>query len=347
LNLDLSADEVIDNRPVMTQSEADLLAQSTLNEKCQAFFRAEGTCRGNPAIRAGRQVKIEGIGIRFAGTYLITRAVHRYDLSGYTTRFEISGYRADTLKQLIGSLETTYPYGVVVGLVTDVNDPEGLARVKVKYPTMPTIPEEIGSNWARLATPMAGKERGIEFIPEINDEVLIAFEHNDINKPYIIGSLWNGQDKPPHGSEKVVNSGSGAVDKRIIKSRSGHVITFDDTESAEKISIVDKNGQKIVMDNASGAGTIEVIDKTGNKIFLSKDGIAFESAKDLIIKATGKIQIDAQTGITIKSAAGNLELEAMAKASLKGMTTSVTADGMGEVKANGPLTVKGALVQIN
>ncbi len=341
----ITAKEIVNNRPVNTQSEADLLSQSILNDNCQTFFQAEGTCHGNPAVRAGKLVEIKKIGQRFSGNYLVTRAVHRQDVAEYTTHFEISGYRANTISSILSVPGVHHSYGVVVGIVTNVKDPDDLSRVKVKFPT---ISDELESNWARLATPMAGAERGIQFIPEVNDEVLVAFEYDDINRPYVIGALWNGKDKPPKPSSEVVGS-SGKVEKRIIKSRSGHVITIDDTQSAEQISIVDKAGQTILLDCSSGGEKIQITDKANSKIVMdgAQRSISIESAMDLSIKATGKIEIDGQTGVKVNSAGGNLELTSNMQASLKGMQTSVEGTGTAEVKSSGPLTVRGAIVNIN
>lgn len=260
-------------------------------------------------------------------------------------------------------------YGVVVGIVTDVKDPDDLARIKVKYPT---INDQLVSHWARLATPMAGPQRGIQFIPEINDEVLVAFEYNDINRPYIIGGLWNGQDKPPETSNKLL-SDKGEVQKRVIKSRSGHIITFDDTDKSEQISIIDKSGQKVVLDSApnkekielidksgqkvvldssSGAEKIEVIDKTGrSKILMdaAKQSVSIESAMDLSIKATGKIQIDGQTGVTINSAGGNLDLKSNLQTNINGTQTSIQGTATAELKSGGggKVVVVGPQVMLN
>ena len=340
------AQEVIHSSPVGTAGEADVLAQSALNERCQTFFQAEGRCLGNPAVRAGKEIDLRGLGNRFSGRYLVTRAVHRFDLSGYTTEFEISGFRANTLRQLLTARQNHNPYGVVVGIVTNVEDPDGLARVKVKFPT---ITETLESNWARLATPMSGAERGIEFIPEVNDEVLVAFEYNDINRPYILGGLWNGKDKPPEASNTLIGNG-GKVQKRIIKSRSGHVITLDDTQSGELISIIDKAGQKVVLNSTSGSEKIEVIDKTGrSKIIMdaAAQSVSIESAMDLKIKANGKVQIDGQTGVAINAIGGNLDMKSNAQTNIQGTATSVQGTGSAEVKSSGILTVQGSLVKIN
>ena len=344
--LGVTAEDFINNRPVATQGEADILAQVALNERCQAFFHAEGACRGNPAVRAGKEVEVSGIGNRFSGRYLITRAIHRYDVSGYTTQFEISGYRAATLRQLLGGEEKNEKaYGVVVGIVTNVDDPDGLARVKVKYPT---ITDQLESHWARLVSPMAGNGRGIEFIPEVNDEVLVAFEYNDINRPYVMGSLWNGQDTPPEANSSIVSNGE--VQKRIIKSRSGHVITLDDTRSSEKITIVDKAGQTVVLDSSSGAEKVEIVDKTGSsKITMdaAQRSVTIESAQDMTLTASGRLQISGQMGVAISSTGGNLDLESNAQTNVKGMQAKFEGTGTAEVKSSGMLTVQGSMVRIN
>ena len=327
----MKSEEVVNNRPVWTQGEADALAQSVLDEKCHAFFQAEGTCLGNTAVRAGAEVELKGVGKRFSGRYRITRAVHRYDLSGYTTQFEISGYRANTLGQLLTSSNGSSRYGVVVGIVTNAKDPEGLARVKVKYPT---ISDQLESNWARLVTPMAGPGRGFEFIPEVNDEVLVAFEYDDINKPYILGSLWNGKDKPPETSDKIVGS-DGKVQRLIIHSRSGHTITVDDTDGKEKISIIDKTRNN----------SIE-IDSVKNTLKIKTDGaISLETKDDVTIKGKN-ITLDATADATMK-AKSNVNLEATLKASVKGKSgADVEADGPVNVKSKATTNVEGSLTTV-
>jgi phage protein D len=330
--------EHLNTLPVQDVTEANKIAQSSLNEKGNAFLQAEGTCLGDPEVQAGAKVEIKGVGDKFSGTYLVTRAIHRYGRDGYTTRFEISGYRANTLAQLLTNSNGSRRHGVVVGIVTNAKDPEDLARVKVKYPT---ISEELESNWARLVNPMAGPGRGFEFIPEVNDEVLIAFEYNDFNKPYILGVLWNGKDKPPVTSKDAVNDKG--VNKRIIKTRSGHTITLDDTEKAEQISIVSKSGHTITLDDKNGEEKISTIDKTkknsividskANTLTIKADGdISMETPKNVTIKGS-KITLDAQQNAEIK-AAQNLEASAGTKATVKG-STGLDLNGGTEVKVTG------------
>lgn len=188
--------------------------------------------------------------------------------------------------------------GVIVGVVTNNQDPDDLCRVKVKFPG---ICDDDESNWARVVTFMGGPERGALFLPEVEDEVLVAFEGGDINKPYVIGSLWNGMDKPPE------NNSSGENNLRMIKSRSGHIIQLDDSDGAEKIHIIDSSGENSI-----------TIDTENNKITI-------ESAQDMdLLAKDGKLTIDAgeveitSGGDATLKAAGKIELKADSEANMKG-----------------------------
>lgn len=186
-------------------------------------------------------------------------------------------------------------FGVVVGVVTNNKDDDGLGRVKV---TFPWLAEGEESHWARLASFMAGGQRGAFFLPEVDDEVLVAFEHGDINRPYVIGALWNGVDKPPQ------DNGDGKNHIRLLKSRSGHEIILDDTDNAEKIAIKDKSGNNSV-----------VWDTANNTITIAAD-------QDIVLKAAqGKITVKG-TEIEIK-ASGSATIEAAGELTLKGATVNI------------------------
>lgn len=133
-------------------------------------------------------------------------------------------------------------YGAVIGLVSNVSDPDGLGRVKVKFPW---LQDDSESPWARVASVMAGPDRGAVFRPEVDDEVLVVFAHGDMRFPYVIGALWNGKDKMPseRGGDK-----DNAI--RLIKSRSGHQILLDDTSGSEKVTVLDKSGNSIEMSSS-------------------------------------------------------------------------------------------------
>jgi len=192
-------------------------------------------------------------------------------------------------------------YGVAVGVVTNIKDPEGLGRVKVKFPW---LSEQDESYWARVVTPMAGKERGIYFLPEVEDEVLVVFDRGDMEFPYILGGLWNGQDKPPLSNEDGKNN------QRMLKSRSGHTILLDDTENGEKIVISDKTQKnKIEIDSKNNTMTLAVekdlIVEAKGKISIKTSGgdMAIE-CQNLEIKAQQNCKVEAKTGLEIECAGG-------------------------------------------
>ncbi len=185
-------------------------------------------------------------------------------------------------------------YGVAVGIVTNNQDPEGLGRVKINFPWRG---EQEESFWARVASPMAGNDRGMVFYPEVGDEVLVAFEQGDINHPYVIGGLWNGRDPPPEANSNGENN------IRKIKSRSGHELVFDDSSQQEKVEIKTNGGHRILLDDSSGQEKIEITDKTGsNKITIDsvQNSISLESAMKLTIKAS-IIEIEGTGSLTLKS----------------------------------------------
>jgi uncharacterized protein involved in type VI secretion and phage assembly len=131
-------------------------------------------------------------------------------------------------------------YGAVIGIVTNLDDPDGHGRVKLTYPW---LQDDSESPWARIVSFMGGPERGAVFRPEVDDEVLVVFEHGDMRKPYVLGALWNGSDAMP--SERADDADNNI---RLIKSRSGHLILLDDTGGEEKITIQDKNGNIVQLD---------------------------------------------------------------------------------------------------
>ena len=187
-------------------------------------------------------------------------------------------------------------FGVAPGIVTNNQDSEGLGRVKIRFPW---LSDDNETDWVRVATLMAGLERGAFFLPEVGDEVLVAFEHGDVNQPYVIGALWNGVASPPE------TNSDGKNNIRKIRSRSGHEIIFndDDTAGQEKIEIHTNAGHKVVLDDSIGQEKIEIIDKTGsNKITIDsvQNSINIESAMQLKIKAN-MVEIEGTTSLTLKS----------------------------------------------
>lgn len=182
-------------------------------------------------------------------------------------------------------------YGVHVAVVVDVADPDGLGRVRVRLPWT-TDGDAAYEAWARLATLMAGADRGTWFVPEVDDEVLVAFEHGDPDRPFVVGALWNGQDAPP----ETMDAG-GANDVRAIHSRNGVVVRLSDTAGTESLQLETPAGQRVRL--SDGPGRILVEDANGNRVVLEASGITIEASASVTVNAAqvrvsaGMVTVDA------------------------------------------------------
>lgn len=191
-----AGDWTVADRTVLLQQEASALAQSIAARQANDWLQADGVAHGDPRLRAGCKVKIEGVGKRFGGTYTLTSTTHVLRGGrGYETHFSISGRRSGTLLEMLDTGAPATPWGtsLVVGVVTQTDDPEGLGRVRVRYPAL-------GDNaegwWARVIAPAAGAARGLLMMPVAGDEVVLAFEQGDPRRAYVLGAVWNGVAKP-------------------------------------------------------------------------------------------------------------------------------------------------------
>jgi uncharacterized protein involved in type VI secretion and phage assembly len=171
-------------------------------------------------------------------------------------------------------------YGVYPALVSAINDPDGQGRVKIKLPWAADSAGGIYEAWARHATMMAGPNRGTWFIPDVNDEVLVAFEAGDPSRPCVVGSLWNGSDSPPESMD-----GSGNNYKKEIRSRNGVKVTLDDQDGQEKFICETPGGQKLTLKD--GPGAVEIVDSNGNSIKLESAGVT--------VTASAKVTVNAST----------------------------------------------------
>ena len=190
-------------------------------------------------------------------------------------------------------------HGVVVGIVTNNRDPDAMHRVKVRFPWLSADDE---SHWARVASPMAGKGRGLYVLPEVDDEVLVAFEHGSVNHPYVLGALWNGKDAPPE------DNNDGKNNHRSLTSRSGHVLRLNDSDGQETVELIDKSGNnRIVIDTSArkirieADGDIEITSSTG-KVKISGMGIELSSQLDVKVQAQTTVDVDANAQVSIQGA---------------------------------------------
>ena len=267
--------------------------------------------------------------------------------------------------------------GVVTGVVTSNNDPEKLGRVQVKYPWLPKLSgSELSSCWARLAFVGGGADRGIVFLPEVNDEVLLAFENGDMSSPYVLGVLYNGKDKPPKGIGELVDTGSKKVNERVIVSRSGHKVVFDDTAGKEKITIQDKTGKNMIEIDSTknefkiiSEGKMDLQSK-GDLTLTSEGKLTLKSKQDMSatsdakvdIKGTGAVSVNSSQKVSVtgnqsvevsgnqkvdlKSGPSGLTLQASG-AELKGVKIDVKANTMLSLGGTAMVQIQGGIVKIN
>ncbi len=278
---------VIVDQPVVSQSEADVLASARLNEISGAFVGAEGVAFRRPDIRAGQSVTLEALGERLSGTYLVTSATHRYTANGLETNFTARGTRTGLLMEQITRQAPLDRWpGVVTGVVTNVDDPVHWGRIKLRFPWMT---DDAESDWARVIGAGAGPECGLYAMPAVDDEVLVAFAHGDFSQPFVLGGLWNGQhERPPE-------AGSGGEQPlvRIWRSRNGHTISLDDANG--KVEVVSNGGLSLVLDDN---GRKVTIDSTGD--------IEITAGGNLQLEANGNMDLSANGQVTVQGATINL-----------------------------------------
>jgi len=327
--------------PVVSQAEANKIAEARLNELSGAFVAAEGTAYRRPDIRAGQFVKLEDLGTRMSGTYMVTSATHIFSPEGLQTQFNVSGTRTGLLAEQMAQQEPVKRWpGVVTAVVTNTDDPDDWGRVKVKYAWMT---EDAESFWARLAAPGAGPTAGIIAVPEVGDEVIVAFEYGEINFPVILGGLWNGKHTIP-----AATAGAGTGKKPLVRSWqsiNGHYMAMHDDDD-QKIEMMSSGGHLFLIDDTNKK--IEIKTNGGHTVTLDDNG------KKIIIESSGDLEIKSPQNIKLQAGA-NLEMKATSDVKIEGLNVDVAAkvgatvkgNATAEISASGNTTIKGAMVQIN
>jgi len=286
------------NRPLSTQDEADAAAVALAETLASAHAEAEGVAHGDPQLIPGAAVSVSGAGTPFDGTYTVTAVRHVIDERGYRTEFTVSGRAERSLLGLASGGATNGVhsaggppvYGVVIGQVTDVNDPDELGRVKL---TFPWLSDEYESWWARVAQLGAGPQRGAQWLPEVNDEVLVAFEHGDTRRPYVVGQLYNGVDTPRLG-DGLVDGGSGAVKRRGFVSKLGHRLVFLDDDAKSGVAVMSADDSLKIS-----------LNQTATTIKVAADGsVEIRGSQQVTVASDGAVSIQAGTTLELKGNSG-------------------------------------------
>lgn len=289
---------VVADVPFDDQAEVDGAARVIAERIAGSFADAEGVAAGNPQLRAGAAVSVALAGHPFEGSYSITSARHMFGAGGYKTHFTVTGRHVRSLFALAsngkGGAMSDRIGGVVIAQVTSVKDPGNQARVKLSFPWLSDTYE---SDWVRIAQAGAGSERGLVVVPEVNDEVLVAFEHGDIRRPYVVGGLYNGIDKPRLG-DGFIDEGTGEVRRRGFISKKGHCIVFFDDERQQGIGLITGDGALRVSLNASDT-TIKVT--SGGEVVIEGDGDVSVSGNRITLAADAGVSIDGGRGDVVVS----------------------------------------------
>jgi uncharacterized protein involved in type VI secretion and phage assembly len=326
-----------------SSDEAQQLAQALSARVATADLEVRCECLGHPLIKPGTTVEISNAGIKLSGRYYVTSVDHHFGRIGdMTTTFSTGPRDSTSIVELLGGgSERVSPFGrlgLTIGIVTNNKDPDGLGRVRVKFPALSDAEE---SWWARVVTPGGGPQAGLIFIPQIDDEVLVGFEHGDLRRPFVLGGLWGPSAKPPLAADrfiarnKVVEWGLRTMNGSTLAIRSGD----EPAEKHYKVALPD--------------GTTHYMGSDKTEIIAMNKSIELKSGQaSILITDRGDVQIK---GVNIK-------LEATQGTTNDGLTiagkarTSYKAEGSASIElkggasasfeASGIAQVKGSLVKI-
>lgn len=315
---------------------AEAMARWLAERTSRAFVDARGEMPGDPTLRPGATVEVDGVGRGLTGVWELATVEHVIGADQpYLTRFTCGGGPAAGIVELLGNpagaAASTPPAawgrsGVVLAVVTNVSDPDRLGRVKVSFPT---LGDQVESTWARVAAPGAGKDQGFSVPYDPGDEVVVTFEHGELGGAVVLGGLWSPSRTPPPA---VIEDGRATSD--AWRSRSGHTIELLDAQAPKRGHVsVRLRDDKTRLDLAEDRVTLSAPSPT-----------TIESDQTITLKAKGELVLDA-TNITIKGKAKIalqapiVEVRATAKASVEGAAT--------ELKGSATTTVQGGVVRVS
>ncbi len=334
--------------PYLTQGEVDDAAKALAEQVAGGFAELEGVLRGNPTVRAGTAVTLANAGKPFDGKYTVTTSRHVFEPeTGYSTWVTVSGAQDRTLAGLTGAGpargDGAGGAGVRIGQVSDNRDPERLGRVRL---TFPWLSDDFVSDWARTVQPGAGCTRGALVVPEVGDEVLVAFEQGSFQRPYVLGGLHNGVDTAPEGDGPLIDPNSGAVNRRAFVSRTGHTVEMLETATGPKgIRIRTGDGHlKIDLDEQK---TLITVHSDGTVTVEAKQGVTVDAGTGTLTLTGRDVSISAKSGVKLDGGAGNVDVSSNTAVNVKGTTVSVNGSASTEVKGGASCAISAALVRIN
>ncbi|WP_401000955.1 VgrG-related protein [Agromyces sp. GXQ0307] len=328
-----------------SQQPQDRLAKSLSARIAGGFAEIEAQILGNPGIRSGTAVRLQGFGAPFDGRYVVTESRHEFTAEqGYMTSFTVSD-ASD--RSLLGAgtrpdrgAAAAMP-GVVSALVSDVQGGGGAeeeGRVKL---TFPILSDDYVSGWARVVQVGAGGERGSMVLPEVGDEVLVAFEAGSFDRPVVVGGLYNGLDRPHGGWAPAVESGS--VVRRSFTSRTGMVLEFVERPGEEFVRVSTNEGSQHVTLTQTADKGIRIIAAGPVEVTAERDATVTATG-DVSVSGT-KVEVEAKS--ELKLSAPKVAIEGATSLDLSGAKVSLTGTASAQLSSSGSTVVSGSLVKIN
>jgi phage protein D/phage baseplate assembly protein gpV len=322
----------------LTQAEATAMAKSAINRLASASTEADGEAFGDPQLKAGVVADIQGVGSRFGGQYTLSAVTHSYrSTTGYMTAFSINGTAARGLLDLFAPRQQRdWGSQLVIGIVTDNKDPDKMGRVKVK---VPALDDNLETWWARVLTQSAGQDRGVFMLPAVNDEVILGFENGDTRRPYVLGSLFNGVEKPlkdmvegqpdgKHGNfmlastEKLLTT---SVKETEFKSEKPMLL-----ESKDTLKVHSDKKMTLEVNNADMEMTASNIKAAPTQSY------TIDAKSSVTIKGTGSVSVESSSSLSVK--APDVTIEGSAKLALKG--------GMVQIQGSSMVDISGAMIKL-
>jgi Uncharacterized protein conserved in bacteria len=333
--------------PYLSQGEVDDAAKALAEHVAGGFAELEGVMRGNAMVRAGTAVVLANAGKPFDGKYTVTASRHVFAPdTGYLTWVTVSGVQDRTLRGLVdsgGDAGAAGRPGVVIGQVSDNRDPEDLGRVRLLFPW---LADDFVSDWARTVQPGAGADRGALVVPEVGDEVLVAFENGSFQRPYVVGGLYNGVDKPAKGDLPLIDKNSGAVNRRGFVSRTGH--RFEMVEEAGGASGVKiRTGDGALTLDLDQQQTMIKVHSDGTVTIEAKSGVTVDAGTGTLTLTGQDVKITAKSGVKVDGGAGEVDVTSTTGVKVSGATVSVNGSASTELKGGATLSVSAAMVRIN
>ncbi|MBM9506695.1 VgrG-related protein [Actinacidiphila acididurans] len=338
------------------QARVDQAARTLAARVAGSFAELDAVIRGNPEVRAGTAVTLAGVGRPFEGRWTVTSARHVFDPDrGYETWIGVSGDQDRSLHGL--AADPAGPdgrcFGLVNATVTDTKDPQGLGRVKVRFPW---LSDDYTSDWARCAQ-AGGTGGGEAFIPEVGEEVLVGFEQGRLDHPYVLCALYNGKDRPAgqgSGSGHAVDPTSGAVNRRALASREGNKLELLDAAAGPQgVRVVTGDGKlHITLDRRQTAITVHsdgsVRIEAGTQVSVTAgSGVVLDAGKGRLRLTGDVVEVAARSGLQMDAGSGPVTVSGGGAVAVRGKQVTVDGTDRTDLRGGSSLTVAAPMVRIN